>query len=75
MYLFGGNTDDKLLNDLFCFDMEKHAWTLLKPIGRLPAARDRHSLTFVDNKLFLFGGRSADSEYLNDLHGMCIDIL
>ena len=47
---------------------ETHAWTHVATDGHAPSARDRHSLTYIDGKLYVFGGRSTDTEYLNDLH-------
>jgi hypothetical protein len=100
LYLFGGNADDKLLNDLYSFNLgssnaswnhflcfhsfanhhclvdpllpyatpDTSTWTLIEPLGRPPTGRDRHTITYTEGKLFVFGGRSADAEYLNDLH-------
>eukprot|EP01084_Bolivina_argentea_P314843 545363_1 len=77
LYLFGGNGHAKkgelLLNDFYAYNISTEQWMNLKTRGDIPSPRDRHSLTVIDNKIFIFGGSSSTSgqggggEFLNDL--------
>ena len=85
LYLFGGNGHAKkgelLLNDFYAFNISNETWMNLKTRGDIPTPRDRHSLTVIDNKIFIFGGSGSSSssssnnnnnnkgsEFLNDLY-------
>eukprot|EP01083_Nonionella_stella_P101148 286366_1 len=72
LYLFGGNGHRKkgelLLNDFYAFNISTEQWMNLKTRGDQPSPRDRHSMTVIDNRIFIFGGSSGGSgEFLNDL--------
>jgi len=88
LYLFGGNGHNAkkaelLLNDFYAFNIATETWMSLKTRGDIPSPRDRHSLTVIDNKLFIFGGSASiksgqqpssngggdqPKEFLNDLY-------
>ena len=75
LYLFGGNGHAKkgelLLDDFYAYNIANEQWMSLKTRGDIPSPRDRHSLTVIENKLYLFGGSGSskgDSEFLNDLY-------
>ena len=40
----------------------------METIGISPSSRDRHSMTCIENQLYVFGGHSHSAEYLNDLY-------
>merc|ERR1712165_609643 len=75
LYLFGGNGHAKkgelLLDDFYAYNIANEQWMSLKTRGDIPTPRDRHSLTVIDNKLFIFGGSGSSNgnkgEFLNDL--------
>ena len=73
LYVFGGNAHSKksqlLLNDLYAFNISTDQWQCLKTIGDAPSSRDRHSMTMINGKLYVFGGSGdGTKEFLNDLH-------
>ncbi len=78
LYLFGGNGHAKkgelLLNDFYAYNISTEQWMNLKTRGDISTPRDRHSLTVIDNKIFIFGGSGSmnnsndkSNEFLNDL--------
>jgi len=84
LYLFGGyDADGNFLNDLWILHASQTdeaatsapeaSWAHLVPTGDVPAAREGHSLTFVDQKLLLFGGYVEAGQDMNDVHMYDID--
>ncbi|ETO23967.1 hypothetical protein RFI_13191 [Reticulomyxa filosa] len=68
LYLFGGNYKEKCLNDFYKYDIKSRCWSQIVVKGKIPSARDRHSLTLVNEEsLVLFGGFGGEQEFLNDL--------
>ncbi len=67
--MFGGEGADDL-NDLWVYDCNSLSWTELKPKGNVPKARRFHSISLVDNRLYIFGGCWGKYNCLNDLHGL-----
>lgn len=71
VYVFGGREGNagvllgQYLNDLYLFDTEKDAWSLLECQGTAPPARAGHTLVEHKNKLYVFGGYCEKSD-LND---------
>ncbi|ETO12870.1 Kelch motif family protein [Reticulomyxa filosa] len=73
LYLFGGNHKEKCLNDLYKYEIKSRSWSQIVVKGKSPCARDRHSLTVVnEDSLLLFGGFGNEQEFLSDL--WCFDI-
>ena len=76
LYLFGGNGHAKkgesLLADFYAFNISTESWMNLKTRGDVPSPRDRHSLSVIDNQIYIFGGSSSSGkggeEFLNDLY-------
>ncbi len=54
LYLSGGYLNGSMLNDHWCYDPLLEEWTLLPP---LPSARCDHSILYLDDYIYLFGGR------------------
>ena len=74
LYVFGGRTGIEMgegsLNDLYEYDTETNIWNQLKPnliSNENPPPRSYHTMTSLKNKLYVFGGCSADHGRLNDL--------
>ena len=60
IFVFGGQVQNKAFNDLWRFDVASSSWTKLDaPNG--PEPRWGSTLTFYQNKLFLFGGEEVTS--------------
>jgi len=65
--LFGGNTEDGLVNDLWAFDSASNLWAQLAVAGEAPSPRAGHDATIATGgAVYLFGGSDGSSE-LNDL--------
>ena len=45
-------------------------WSEVKTAGKSPCPRERHSMTNVGGKLYVFGGLSKASEFMNDLYSL-----
>ena len=63
MYIFGGYSEASFsyTPTVFRLDLNNYEWTLLKCEGSPPIYRDFHTATAIDNKMFVFGGRSDNS--------------
>jgi len=68
IYVFGGNTKRGLSNDIFRFDCSTQQWSqVLNVSGSPPSPRDRHTMVSVSGKLWVFGGHTDETEFMNDL--------
>ncbi|XP_070287564.1 kelch domain-containing protein 1 isoform X2 [Myotis yumanensis] len=67
-YIFGGRVLQTRMNDLHYLNLDTWIWSGRIPItGENPKHRSWHTLTpIADDKLFLFGGLSADNIPLSD---------
>ena len=63
MYIFGGYFEASFsyTPTVFRLDLNNYEWTLLECEGSPPIYRDFHTATAIDNKMFIFGGRSDNS--------------
>ena len=71
LFLFGGwdQEAERDLADTWTYDTEANVWTELEPAGKVPSARDGHSLLYdpESKTLILFGGSDQEAAELNDL--------
>ena len=67
LFILGGR-NDKDINDMHCFDIEKMKWQQIELGHPIPRPRRRHSCIFISNCLVMFGG--FDSEFFDDLNVM-----
>jgi len=60
MYIFGGFEDDteRFSQDVYRLCLKSMTWTHVLTHGSPPAWRDFHSASCLDNRLYIFGGRS-----------------
>ena len=60
MYIFGGYSENSFSYTpiVFRLNLNNYDWTLLECEGSPPIYRDFHTATAIDNKMFVFGGRS-----------------
>ena len=56
MYLFGGSYNFNSNPNVYCLDLRKFNWELIKVRGDVPAARDEHTAVLHDETVILFGG-------------------
>lgn len=83
MFIFGGFEDDteRFSQDVYRLCLKTWTWTLILTRGVPPAWRDFHSASCLNNRLYIFGGRSdrdgpihtRHEEYDNELIYFDID--
>lgn len=62
IYLFGGGTNEKLFNDLWCYDLNTELYEELKVQNmNIISERELFGMVYHDRKLVIFGGRLMDS--------------
>ncbi|ETO07418.1 hypothetical protein RFI_29975, partial [Reticulomyxa filosa] len=66
MFIFGGNNNQKLFNDLHVLDTRDMKWTQPVTQGTPPCPRAGHTMAAVGHCLFVFGGSNGQKP-LNDL--------
>jgi hypothetical protein len=65
--LFGGNSAEGNLNDVWVFDVRAEAWSQIEQSGEPPSPRQGHDAAWVPGQgLYVFGGNDGSSD-LNDL--------
>jgi N-acetylneuraminic acid mutarotase len=64
---FGGTDGSYHYNDTWMFDTQTRKWTELECIGYIPAPREGHAASLVDDVMYVFGGRGVDGQDLGDL--------
>jgi N-acetylneuraminic acid mutarotase len=69
MYLFGGcgkNENYKLFEAVYKLDCESYEWEKITSSTIFPETRDSHSCARIGNKMYIYGGSTADS-LLNEM--------
>ncbi|VVC45089.1 Kelch-type beta propeller,Kelch repeat type 1,Galactose oxidase, beta-propeller [Cinara cedri] len=61
MYIFGGYTVDRknITQDLYMLDFSTMTWSIVKTNGSPPSVREFHTATVIDNKMYIYGGRTV----------------
>lgn len=69
--LFGGFSKGHYLNSLYTIDLDQKRFELIEALNvkstGQPSARINHSSLIFDKKLYVFGGKSSDGTFLNDM--------
>lgn len=74
IYVFGGvYNNEKVSNDLWCFDTVISKWQQLPTTGQVPLPVNEHSAVIVGDRLYVYGGNDFsgaiyDTFYSLDLH-------
>ena len=66
-YRFGGTNGFQWFNDVWCYDPAVNKWEQLDCIGYIPAPREGHAASLVDDVMYVFGGRTDAGSDLGDL--------
>ena len=67
MYIFGGSTQESLINELWTFSFEKNTWRKLETHGTIPPPREGHSACVIDDHyMLIIGGWNSDTEKIFD---------
>lgn len=61
------------MNDLCALEVETLVWRKVRCHGDLPPPRYGHSLCMLGSRIFIFGGRTEKSKYLNDIYMLDLD--
>ena len=69
---FGGYSSQvgHYYNDTWSFDTSTRKWTELQCTGSIPSARIDHAAVLVDEVMYVFGGYTENTHYLNDLYAL-----
>ncbi|CAD8187082.1 unnamed protein product [Paramecium pentaurelia] len=77
LIVFGGNTGQEPVNDVWSFNLEKspYSWSKLECPSELPSVRVYHSAALcntgsANGMMVTFGGRTSDQSALNDAWGL-----
>ncbi|KHN78943.1 Kelch domain-containing protein 3 [Toxocara canis] len=60
MYVFGGFEEEsqRFSRETYAFDLQTHQWSEIRTTGVAPQWRDFHTACAINNKMYVFGGRS-----------------
>ncbi|XP_046588912.1 multiple epidermal growth factor-like domains protein 8 isoform X1 [Neodiprion lecontei] len=74
--IYGGKVEDgSLSNELWHYDVVKRTWTLrAKNSPFYPPRLTRHSLTLVNDEIYLFGGSTIDGEFSSNLYKISLNL-
>ncbi|GBG72775.1 hypothetical protein CBR_g12343 [Chara braunii] len=72
LYVFGGEksgSEEELLNDLYCLNLQTMTWSIVPPTDDNPAPSPRrgHSACVLGGAIYIFGGHNSHGERRNDL--------
>lgn len=76
IYIFGGvYNNEKVCNDLWCFDSLINKWTQVSTTGDGPLPVNEHSAIIIGDRLYVYGGNDFsgaiyDTLYSLDLHSL-----
>lgn len=69
IYIFGGETFDKVLHDtILKIDLTKNTWSILETNGLAPSPRKSHTANVLNGEMYIFGGIGKNDELLNDMY-------
>lgn len=74
--IYGGKVEDgSLSNELWHYDVFKRVWSLrAKNSPFYPPRLTRHSLTLVNEEIYLFGGSTVDGEFSSNLYKISLNL-
>ncbi|OMJ89424.1 hypothetical protein SteCoe_8423 [Stentor coeruleus] len=66
LYLFGGKSSDKVLNDFYVYNKRSTSWTAIST-NTIITERDGACMAYAFPYFFIFGGKSENDVLFNDL--------
>lgn len=84
MVIFGGWGLQTYLSDVCLLDLDTLCWRTIKPKGKHPEPRRFHSMTTLNDKLYIFGGKNDKIQFedlvvlhfgIRPLVDQCLDVL
>lgn len=77
LFMFGGFAKGVYLNEVFVYDIKQNLWNKInyeQNIKNLPIGRMLHASTILNNSLYIYGGKTGDGIYLNDIWKFDLDL-
>ena len=69
IYIFGGvYNNERVSNDLWCYDAIVNKWSQIPTTGCIPAPVNEHSSCIVNDKLYIYGGNDFSGVIYETLH-------
>lgn len=69
LYVFGGvYNNEKVSNDLWCFDIVSSRWNQITTTGNLPLPVNEHSACITNDCLYIYGGNDFSGIIYNSLY-------
>lgn len=69
IYVFGGvYNNEKVSNDLWCFDIGSSKWNQINTTGNLPLPINEHSACIINDCLYVYGGNDFSGIIYNSLY-------
>ena len=65
--VIGGGEPRTVFNDIYLFNIDRHAWVRVSAAGHQPERRCGHTASLYDSKLLLFGGGDVDGQIFGDV--------
>lgn len=71
IYIFGGvYNNEKVCNDLWCFDTLINKWVQVPTTGDVPLPVNEHSATIVGDRLYVYGGNDFSGAIYETLYSL-----
>jgi hypothetical protein len=71
LIIYGGFAKGVYLNQIYIYDISGNSWSVIKPDENdkkdFPCGRMLHSAIILNDYLYIFGGKTGDGIYLNDM--------
>ncbi|CAH6722113.1 kelch repeat-containing protein 1 [[Candida] jaroonii] len=69
IYVFGGvYNNEKVSNDLWCFDIGSSKWNQINTTGNIPLPINEHSACIINDCLYVYGGNDFSGIIYNSLY-------
>lgn len=70
LYVFGGSADSTLPNDLNCYDLDSHDWSIVIPEtdSQIPTGRVFHASAVIGDAMYIFGGTVDNNVRSGDMY-------
>ena len=75
LWVFGGDTQHGLVNDVFRFNSNDNEWSRLETTGSKPPPMQEHSAIVYKNLMCVIGGKDEHDLYLNSVYFLNFDTL
>lgn len=73
LYVFGGvYNNEKVSNDVWCFDVDANRWLQVSTTGMPPLPVNEHSASLVGDRMYVYGGNDFSGTIYDLLH--CLDL-